>query len=175
LVKNIKPNFKTIGPKYGRHMKAIAALIAQWDNTDIGNLEEKEEWEGEVNGEVIKLVIDDFVIATQDIPGWLVAVDNQLTVALDISLSDELKQEGVTRELINRIQNLRKESGLNVTDRINISFSGNETIQASILSFKDYLKSEVLANDISFTESKLANASTFELDEGEVSIKIEKQ
>ncbi|MDC1266588.1 isoleucine--tRNA ligase, partial [Crocinitomicaceae bacterium] len=115
LVKSIKPNFKTIGPKYGKHMKALASLISEWSSDDISSLEATGEWTGEVNGDVVVLDLNDFVIVTKDIPGWLVSSEDGLTVALDISISDELKSEGIAREVVNRVQNSRKEKGLDVT------------------------------------------------------------
>ncbi|MCR9171163.1 MAG: isoleucine--tRNA ligase [bacterium] len=150
LVKSIKPNFKTIGPKYGKHMKAIAAMVNQMSGDDIAQIEANSGWKGEVNGEHIELDLNDFDIAAQDIPGWLVSSDGNLTVALDVTLTEELKSEGIARELVNRVQNLRKDSGLEVTDRILLKVDTNELIQNAIASNKEYVCSEVLANDVVF-------------------------
>lgn len=150
LVKSIKPNFKTIGPKYGKHMKAIAAMVNQMSGDDIAQIEANNGWKGEVNGENIELDLNDFDIAAQDIPGWLVSSDGSLTVALDVTISDELKSEGIARELVNRVQNLRKDSGLEVTDRILLKVDTNDLIQNAIASNKEYVCSEVLANDVVF-------------------------
>ena len=150
LVKSIKPNFKTIGPKYGKHMKAIAALISTWSAAEITNLESLGEWKGEVNGEEIILDTNDFVIDTKDIPGWLVANEDGLTVALDISISDDLKSEGIAREVVNRVQNSRKEQGFDVTDRISVSIESSDTIKRAIEENQKYISDEVLANDILF-------------------------
>lgn len=150
LVKSIKPNFKTIGPKYGKHMKAIASIVNQMTGDDIANIEANNGWKGEVNGEAIELDLNDFDIAAQDIPGWLVSSDGNLTVALDVTLSEELKSEGIARELVNRVQNLRKDSGLEVTDRILLKVDTNELIQNAIASNKEYVCNEVLANDVVF-------------------------
>ncbi len=150
LVKSIKPNFKTIGPKYGKHMKAIAALISGWTAVDISALESRGNWEGDINGDDIILDLNDFVIDTKDIPGWLVANEDGLTVALDISVSEYLKSEGIARELVNRVQNLRKEKGLEVTDKIYLVLETNEVIQEAIERNKRYVADEVLAYDISF-------------------------
>mgnify|MGYP001272687652 FL=1 len=152
LVKSIKPNFKTIGPKYGKHMKAIAALISGWTAGDISELESRGNWKGDVNGDAILLDLNDFVIATKDIPGWLVANEDGITVALDISISPDLKSEGIARELVNRVQNLRKEKGLEVTDRISLVLETNEVIQDAIERNKRYVADEVLASDISFED-----------------------
>ena len=174
LVKNIKPNFKTIGPKYGKHMKAISTLVADWGAKEIAYIEENGMWEGTVNGENIRLEEEDFVITTQDIPGWLVAIDGHLTVALDITLSKELQEEGIARELVNRIQNLRKESGLDVTDKIHIMISTNQDIEAALLQNIAYLKAEVLAEEVDFISEALHDGVQFDLDEGSLSIQIKK-
>jgi isoleucyl-tRNA synthetase len=150
LVKSIKPNFKTIGPKYGKQMKAIAAKVAQLSSDDISAIEGNNGWETEIDGEKILLDITDFEIAAQDIPGWLVASENGLTVALDITISEELKAEGIARELINRVQNLRKDSGLDVTDRIVLKIESTAWIQQAIEANMTYICSEVLANGIVF-------------------------
>jgi isoleucyl-tRNA synthetase len=150
LVKSIKPNFKTIGPKYGKQMKVIAATVAQMNAEVIAQVEANGGWKGEINGESIVLDINDFEIAAQDIPGWLVATEGGLTVALDITITEELRSEGIARELVNRVQNLRKDSGLEVTDRIVLKVETNELIREAICSNMQYVCAEVLANDISF-------------------------
>ncbi len=150
LVKSIKPNFKTIGPKYGKQMKAIAAMTATFSNDDIAQIEANGGWKGTIEGTEIELDLNDFEIAAQDIPGWLVASEGQLTVALDITLTDELKAEGIARELINRVQNLRKDSGLEVTDRIVLMIETSEKIRAAISSNMEYVCNEVLAKEILF-------------------------
>lgn len=150
LVKSIKPNFKTIGPKYGKQMKAIAAMVNTFSSDDIAKIEAEAGWKGTIEGEQIELDLNDFEIAAQDIPGWLVASEGQLTVALDITISEELKAEGIARELINRVQNLRKDSGLEVTDRIVLKVETSETICSAIKANMEYVCNEVLANDIQF-------------------------
>jgi isoleucyl-tRNA synthetase len=150
LVKSIKPNFKTIGPKYGKQMKAIAAMVAQLSNDQIGEIEANNGWNGEIENEQISLDLADFEIAAQDIPGWLVATEGALTVALDITISETLKAEGIARELINRVQNLRKDSGLEVTDRILLEIDTNEFVKQAIQDNQEYVCNEVLANGISF-------------------------
>ena len=150
LVKSIKANFKTIGPKYGKQMKSIAAMVGQMTTEDISKVEENNGWKGEIDGEVIALDLADFEIAAQDIPGWLVATEGGLTVALDITISEQLKAEGIARELINRVQNLRKDSGLDVTDRIVLTVDTTEFIQHAIQANHEYVCNEVLANEILF-------------------------
>lgn len=166
LVKSIKPNFKTIGPKYGKQMKAIAALVNQFSADDLSTIEANEGWKGEVDGVAIELNMNDFDITAQDIPGWIVSTDGNLTVALDVMLSEELKSEGIARELVNRVQNLRKDSGLEVTDRILLKVDTNELIQTAILANKEYVCNEVLANDVEF-ETLGADALVTDLVEAE--------
>ena len=166
LVKSIKPNFKTIGPKYGKHMKAIAEAVAQFSSDDIAEIESNQGWTGEVNGEELKLELNDFEINAQDIPGWLVSSEGNLTVALDVTISDELKAEGIARELVNRVQNLRKDSGLEITDRILLKVDTNALIQEAIAMNKEYVCNEVLANDILF-ESLDAEALVTDLAEAQ--------
>ena len=174
LIKKIKPNFKTIGPKYGKQMKAIAGLVNQWTGADISAVEQNDGWKGELNGEVIELVLEDFEISTDDIPGWLVSSEGKITVALDITLSDELKSEGIARELVSRVQNYRKESGLEVMDKINLSFQTNDSIKAAIESNADYICEEVLAEGIDFTTLKAEENILADLEEGDVIIRLVK-
>jgi len=162
LVKSIKPNFKTIGPKYGKQMKAIAGLVGQMSTEDIASIEQNKGWTGNVNDEEVVLDLGDFEITAQDIPGWLVSSEGNLTVALDVTITDGLKAEGIARELVNRVQNLRKDSGLEVTDRILLKVDTNEMIQTAIANNKEYVCNEVLANDVLF-ESLGGEALTTDL------------
>jgi isoleucyl-tRNA synthetase len=148
LVKRIKPNFKTIGPKYGKQMKAIANLVATWSQEDIAKVEQTQAWSGEIDGTTIHLTLEDFEIQAEDIPGWLVASEGGITVALDITINEALRQEGLAREFVNRIQNLRKDSGFEVTDKIHIRYQANDEIHAAIEANLDYIKNEVLAQEI---------------------------
>ena len=150
LVKSIKPNFKTIGPKYGKHMKAIAHMVGEMSSEDIASVEANQGWTGEVNGEEVALDMNDFEINAQDIPGWTVSNEGNLTVALDVTISEDLKAEGIARELVNRVQNLRKDSGLDVTDRIVLRVDTNELIQNAIRTNQDYVCNEVLADEVRF-------------------------
>jgi len=151
LVKSIKPNFKTIGPKYGKQMKAIAGIVAGFSQDDIAKIEQNNGWSGSIEETEINLDLADFEINAQDIPGWLVASESGLTVALDITISESLKSEGIAREIVNRVQNLRKDSGLDVTDRIVLSIETSAFVQAATAANKDYICAEVLADDIVFT------------------------
>ena len=174
LVKKIKPNFKTIGPKYGKHMKAIAGLVNGWGANEIANVEENKGWTGEINGETITLDLADFDISTDDIPGWLVATEGALTVALDITLSPELKSEGIARELVSRIQNYRKESGLEVMDKIQLTVDANEEVKTAVEANKDYICNEVLANGLDFGTVSKENNLVADLEEGDVIIGLVK-
>ncbi|MEY3844636.1 MAG: hypothetical protein RL293_1058 [Bacteroidota bacterium] len=151
LVKSIKPNFKTIGPKYGKQMKSIAGIVANFTQGDIASVEQNAGWTGEIDGTTIELDLADFEINAQDIPGWLVASEGGITVALDITLSPELKAEGIAREVVNRIQNMRKDSGFEVTDRIVVQIQTTDVISDAIKQFEQYICTEVLADSIQFT------------------------
>jgi isoleucyl-tRNA synthetase len=152
LVKSIKPNFKTIGPKYGKQMKSIATIVAGFTQDDIASIKSTNTWSGEIDGTLIKLDGSDFEIIAQDIPGWLVSSENGITVALDITLTEELRQEGIARELINRVQNLRKDSGLEVTDKINLFVECSAEMQQEIQANQSYVCNEVLASTIEFKQ-----------------------
>ncbi len=160
LVKKIKPNFKTIGPKYGKQMKAIAGLVNSWGNDEIAEIEKQNGWKGEINGDEIELDLNDFVIATDDIPGWLITTQGGVTVALDVTITEELKEEGMSRELVNRIQNLRKDSDFDVTDKINIKIKGSQELNSAIENNKNYICTETLAKDIAFVNELDENKST---------------
>lgn len=174
LVKKIKPNFKTIGPKYGKLMKQISALVGQWGSKEIAEIETNNGWKGEIDGSTIELDIADFDISTDDIPGWLVTSEGRITVALDITLTDELKSEGIARELINRIQNFRKESGLEVMDRIKLTIDANDVVKSAIESNKDYICNEVLALEIGFDSLDKNSTLLADLEEGDTLIDLVK-
>ncbi len=174
LVKSIKPNFKTTGPKYGKLMKAISAVVAQFTQDDIAKVEANNGWSGVVENETITLDLADFEIVAQDIPGWLVASENGLTVALDITLTEELKSEGIARELVNRVQNLRKDSGLEVTDKINLAVDTSEVIKQAIEVNKAYIATEVLATNIEFKTLTDSATPADLVEEGDAKIAIEK-
>ena len=174
LVKSIKPNFKTIGPKYGKQMKAIAGIVAGFSQDDIATIEQNNGWSGSIEEAEINLDLADFEINAQDIPGWLVASESGLTVALDITISENLKSEGVAREIVNRVQNLRKDSGLDVTDRITLSIETSDFVQIATLANKEYICAEVLANDIEFSTVS-AEALLTDIEEvGDTKIELKK-
>lgn len=153
LVKTIKPNFKSLGPKYSKLMKPIAAAIGAMTAEDIAAFESAGSFSVEVNGEKLQLLPEDVEIISEDIPGWLVSNEGNLTVALEVELSDELINEGMAREIINRIQNLRKDSGLEITDRIKVVIAPNEQTNAALAMYEEYIKGQVLADDITIADN----------------------
>ncbi|MCF8201355.1 MAG: DUF5915 domain-containing protein, partial [Bacteroidia bacterium] len=152
LVKSIKPNFKTLGKKLGGEMKAMAAIVQSFSQDQIRQLENNGTLNVSLNGNPTDLLLEDVDIATQDMPGWLVASENGATVALDITISDALHQEGMAREFVNRVQNLRKDLGLDLTDRIEVLFKSDVAVQESVNHFNTYICGEVLAHSIQTTE-----------------------
>ncbi len=165
LVKKIKPNFKTIGPRYGKQMKGIAAMVQKWSATDILAIEQKSGWKGLIDNEEVILHRDDFEITAQDIPGWEVAVEGNMTVALDITITDQLKDEGIAREVVNRIQNLRKDSNFEVSDRILITIQSHPAINHAIETNLTYICAETLADNIQITDNELS-AELVSIEEG---------
>ena len=153
FVKKVRPNFKALGPKVGRHMKVVKAFLESMDAAAIDLFETYGEISFEDQGQRITIDLVDCEIVTEDIPGMLVATSDGLTVALDAELTEKLRNEGLARELVNRLQSLRKSSGLDVVDRINVILSANETFASRLASFLSYVGDEVLAHDISFGET----------------------
>jgi len=175
LVKKIKPNFKKLGPKYGKIMKQLAGKIASLEQEDIRKLEEENRITLEVNGQPVEISREDVEISTQDIPGWSVASMDNLTVALDITITDTLRNEGLARELVNRIQNMRKDMGLEVTDRISLQIAKADRTFEAFQLFKDYICTETLA-DIAFEDTLTNGCEEVELiDNVSAKIKIEKK
>lgn len=148
LVKQIKPNFKVLGPRYGKDMKLISNEINSFLPDDIKKIEQNGEIQVEINGKNITLEISDVEITSQDIEGWLVANEGALTVALDVTITDDLKQEGIAREIVNRIQNLRKDSGFEVTDRIDVVLQKDEGIEQAVNTNLEYIKTETLTEQL---------------------------
>ena len=148
ITKRIKPNFKTLGPKYGKYMKQIAALVATFTQEQIAAVESNAETILSIEGEELTTTAADYDITSEDMPGWLVASEGKLTVALDITISDELRREGVARELVNRIQNIRKESGFEVTDKIRVEIELNAATESAVESFANYIAQQTLAVEV---------------------------
>jgi len=163
LVKQIKPNFKTLGPKFGKEMKLIANCIRNFTKEDILKIELEGKMPIELDGKMINLELSDVEISSKDIEGWLVANEGSITVALDVTISEELRKEGIARELINRIQNARKDSGLEVTDRIKLTVLKSEDLEESIIENKEYIKSETLTDELVFVD-QLIDGTAIEFD-----------
>jgi isoleucyl-tRNA synthetase len=153
LVKRIKPNFKTLGPRFGKLMKEVSGAINGLDQEQIAAFEKAQSYEIEAGGEQIQLTLEDVEIISEDIPGWLVANEGAITIALDINITEELRQEGVARELVNRIQNIRKESGFEVTDKIDVLIEKHELITDAIELHGLYIGSQTLAKNVSLVDS----------------------
>ena len=171
LVKKIKPNFKVLGKKVGANMKAVAAEIAAMSQDDIAKMEAEGNYP--LHDTDYCLIAEDVEIITEDMPGWLVLNEGQLTIALDIELTDSLIEEGIARELINRIQNLRKSSGLEITDRIIVELQDRPEIHNAVLHFNDYIASQVLATKLQLADN-LTQGETIEMDNYNVIINIKK-
>lgn len=152
LVKKIKPNFKALGPKYGKLMKQIAAAVNGLNQDDIAQFEANGTFSIVLADQDITLDIQDVEISSEDIPGWLVATEGKLTVALDITVTEELEQEGIAREFVNRIQNLRKDSGFEVTDKIEVKIKKHEKIDTAIVNFKEFIGTQTLATNIELVD-----------------------
>lgn len=172
ITKRIKPNFKTLGPKYSKLMKQISAQVAAFTQADIATLEANAGWTMNIDGAELPMELADFEITSEDMPGWLVASEGRLTVALEVTLTDELREEGIARELVNRIQNLRKDSGFEVTDRIAITLQHDPTIEATIARWGDYIASQTLATGVSLSRETCQHP--LEIDDMQLSITITK-
>ena len=153
ISKKIKANFKTLGPKFGKLMKQISGAIAAFSQEDISQLEKTGIYVLNIAGETISLSLEDVEIQTEDIPGWLVASEGSLTIAMDIVLTEELKQEGIAREFINKIQNIRKESDFEVTDRIVLKIQKHDFYDLAVENFKEYISNQTLASELVMLES----------------------
>jgi isoleucyl-tRNA synthetase len=165
ISKKIKANFKTLGPKYGKLMKQISGEIAGFNQQDISRLEKTGNYDLIINGETISLSLEDVEIQTEDVPGWLVASESGLTIALDINLTEELKQEGIAREFINKIQNIRKESDFEVTDRIKLKIQKHDFYNSAVLNFSEYITNQTLASELIMVDNlKEENSYLVEID-----------
>ncbi len=173
LVKQIKPNFKALGPRFGKDMGLISKEIQGFSKEQIAQLDKEGSLNIVIAGNNVILTLEDVEITSQDIEGWLVANANGITVALDITISEELKQEGIARELVNRIQNIRKDSGFEVTDKIKVQLKRNGLLEQAILKNVDYIKSETLTNDLVFVD-EIENGTEIEFDEIKTMILISK-
>lgn len=173
LVKQIKPNFKVLGPKFGKDMKAVAAAVSQFTQEDIQTIEQKGEIAVVINEKNITLGLPDVEISSQDIEGWLVANNGPLTVALDVNITPELKSEGIARELVNRIQNVRKDSGFEVTDKVSVTIQKAPELEAAVAANLDYIKTETLTASLEFSDD-LKEGTEVAFDDIETRLAIKK-
>ncbi len=167
--KKVKPNFVALGKKLGPLMKNVSAVLGKFTQHDISQLEKEGQYVLTVGKEQVTIKTNEVEIIAEDIPGWTVATKGSLTVALDIIISDELKKEGEAREFVNRIQNIRKDSGYDLTDRINITVIENERLTSSINQYKNYICAEILADSISFSNDI---TSGIEIEVNDIRLKV---
>ncbi len=173
IVKSIKPNFKVLGPKFGKDMRFVTAELQKLSNEDIAKIEKEGSIQINIGGKNETISIDEVEINTQDIEGWLVAKQGNLTVALDVTISNELRNEGIARELVNRVQNLRKDSGLEVTDKIKLYLKKDGIIDKAVSDNADYIKNETLTKELILKE-EIINGSNIEFDDVKTMLFIEK-
>ena len=178
ITKKIKPNFRVLGKRYGKQMKEISSFFAQMSQQQIAEIEKAgvaaQNYSVELPSGVVELMPEDYEITSEDMPGWLVASEGKLTIALDITITEELKNEGIARELINRIQNLRKDSNFEVTDKINIEIVTKDEIAASVAKFGEYIASQTLAMNIKLVDSMEGGKEIEWLGDEVVTIKLER-
>lgn len=172
LVKKVKPDFKKLGPRYGKIMKQLAAEVQEMSQEAIATFEKEEKYTFNIDGQAATIELADVEIISEDIPGWLVANAGKLTVALDVTITDDLRKEGIARELVNRIQNIRKSSGLEITDRINIKLTDLEQIRETVSEYNNYIASQVLADKIELSES--VDGQNIDMDDYILQISVEK-
>jgi len=173
LVKRIKPDFKKLGPKFGKIMKQLAAAVTTMTQEDISVFEQTGYFTFSIEGQSAQIELADVEVISEDIPGWLVANDGSLTVALDITITDVLHKEGIARELVNRIQNIRKSNGYEITDRIEIKIEPLVEINDAIAEFSAYIAAQTLANSVTLVEN-ITDATALDFEDFTVKISIEK-
>lgn len=171
LVKKVKPDFKKLGPKYGKYMKGIQQAVNELSQKDIAEFEKSGKITLKVGEDEIPVLVDEVEIISEDIPGWLVATSGKITVAMDVTITPELKNEGIAREIVNRIQNIRKNIGLDVTDHISVKIEKQEDINDAVNNFKEYICSEILADSLEIADSGL-NGESEEVEIEEITTKI---
>ena len=176
LVKRVKPDFKKLGPKFGKLMKQVAAAVAAMSQKDIIEFEKTGSFAFNIDGNEAVVEVADVDIISEDIPGWLVASDNKVTVALDITVTDELKREGIAREIVNRVQNIRKDKNFEITDRIVVNMACAKNIAEAVADFNDYIARQVLADSINLVDSLDGHDGVIalDLDDDKVFVTVEK-
>jgi isoleucyl-tRNA synthetase len=176
IKKKIKPNFKALGPKYGKLMKQVAGAVAQMTQDNIGQLEQEGSFTLKVSDQDVVLTPDDVEITSEDIPGWTVSTEGQVTVALDIKITDDLRHEGIAREFVNRIQNIRKDSNFEVTDKINVEIEKHDELNEALQKHNEFICSQTLANSLTLVDSLEGdNAREVDIDDISTKISVKKQ
>ncbi|WP_278626559.1 isoleucine--tRNA ligase [Parabacteroides gordonii] len=175
LVKRIKPDFKKLGPRYGKIMKSLAAAIQGMNQEDIMAFETAGTFTLNVEGQEATIERADVEIISEDIPGWLVANEGRLTVALDITVTEELRKEGLARELVNRIQNLRKSNGFDITDKITVTVLSSDEMDEAIKEYNEYIANQVLAVSVEITDHAISDATVLDFEDFNLSVRIEKE
>ena len=174
LVKKVKCDFKKMGPKFGKQMKAVAAAVAEMSQEAIAELEKNGSYTLQLDGTDVLVEATDVEIFSEDIPGWLVANEGKLTVALDVTVTEELRREGIARELVNRIQNIRKSSGLEITDKIKITLSKNQQTDDAVTEYKDYICNQVLGTSLTLTD-EVENGTELNFDDFSLYVSVVKE
>ena len=175
LVKRIKPDFKKLGPRYGKIMKSLAVAIQGMNQEDIMAFEAAGTFTLNVEGQEATIERADVEIISEDIPGWLVANEGRLTVALDITVTEELRKEGLARELVNRIQNLRKSNGFDITDKITVTVLSSDEMDEAIKEYNEYIANQVLAVSVEITDHAISDATVLDFEDFNLSVRIEKE
>jgi isoleucyl-tRNA synthetase len=176
IKKKIKPNFKALGPKYGKLMKQVAGAVAQMTQDNIGQLEQEGSFTLKVSDQDVVLTPDDVEITSEDIPGWTVSTEGQVTVALDIKITDDLRHEGIAREFVNRIQNIRKDSNFEVTDKINVEIEKHDELNEALQKHNEFICSQTLANSLTLVDSLEGdNVRDVDIDDISTKISVKKQ
>jgi isoleucyl-tRNA synthetase len=173
LVKKVKCDFKKLGPKFGKQMKAVAAAVAGMSQEAILQLEQQGAYTFDLDGTPATVEATDVEIFSEDIPGWLVANEGKLTVALEVTVTEELRKEGVARELVNRIQNIRKSSGLEITDKIRITLSKDEHINEAVAQYSSYICNQVLAVQLDLVDT-VADGTELDMDDYKLAVNVTK-
>jgi isoleucyl-tRNA synthetase len=174
LIKEVKPNFKTLGPRFGKDMKLVAQAIQTLSDTQVQTLEKEGALKLDLEGKEIVLSADDVVIASKDVSGWLVASEQGVTVALDIQMNESLRMEGMARELVNRLQNIRKDLGFDVTDTIALTLQQNDILADVLKQNKTYIQHEILATSITLVKDKLEDSIPVSFDSLETNVNMVK-
>jgi len=172
LVKRVKCNFRVMGKKFGKQMKAVAAAMEALDQEAIALLEKEGTYTLTIEGAPLTVEVADVEIINEDIPGWLVANEGKLTVALEVEVTEELRREGIARELVNRIQNIRKSSGFEITDKINVTLTHNEQTDAAVEEYKQYICTQVQANELTLAE--VTEGTELDFDDFKLTARVEK-